>query len=143
MGRMQLLISDAAYKRTYGVWAAMKDRCHNPANSDYKNYGGRGIFYVDAWHSFDNFLGDMGLAPLGLTLDRVDNDGPYAKWNCRWTTRYIQVHNSRTRSDNTSGIRGVSFEKRDKNWVAYGNGKCLYRGKSFDEAVRVRQAWRP
>lgn len=53
VGRMQLLISDAAYKRTYGVWAAMKDRCHNPANSDYKNYGGRGIFYVDAWHSFD------------------------------------------------------------------------------------------
>ena len=143
MSRSKLLRENPAYRRTYGVWAVMKDRCHNERNESYKNYGGRGITYSPSWKSFDNFLADMGLAPLGLTLDRIDNDGNYCKENCRWTDRATQTKNSRPRCDNTSGVRGVSWEARDKNWVAHVDGKCIYRGKSFEEAVAARSIWRP
>ncbi len=141
MSRRTLLRTNPDYKRTYGVWAAMKQRCNDPNTQSYSDYGGRGISYIARWEFFDNFLEDMGIAPFGLTLDRINNEGHYTKENCRWATRYVQAHNSRTRQDNSSGVRGVSFEKRDRNWVAHANGKCIYRGKHFEEAVKVRQAW--
>jgi hypothetical protein len=60
-----------------------------------KNYGGRGIIVCEAWQTFEGFLYDMGERPVGLTLDRKNNDGPYVKWNCRWATMKEQTHNRR------------------------------------------------
>lgn len=65
----------------------------NKNNKDYLRYGGRGITVCDRWNSYDYFLSDMGEAPNGLTIDRKDNDGPYAPWNCVWATRKIQQRN--------------------------------------------------
>ena len=80
----------------YAVWSAMRQRCSNPRNKDYRHYGGRGITVCDRWAVFENFLADMGERPgPGYSIDRVDNDQGYFPENCRWATQSEQVRNSR------------------------------------------------
>lgn len=78
------------------VWRTMVARCTRPSAKDFARYGGRGVNVCDRWMQFDNFLADMGGRPSGMSLDRVNNDGPYCKENCRWATRSEQQTNKRS-----------------------------------------------
>lgn len=78
------------------AWCGMRQRCENPKNAAWKNYGGRGIKVCERWHVFENFYADMGNRPPGRSLDRVNNDGYYAPGNCRWATRSEQTANRRS-----------------------------------------------
>jgi hypothetical protein len=80
----------------YGVWQNMKERCGNPNAAGYANYGGRGISVCNRWMEFTNFISDMGFKPRpDSSIDRIDNDGPYAPGNCRWSTPGEQSRNTR------------------------------------------------
>jgi hypothetical protein len=75
----------------------MKDRCYRPSNSDFPNYGGRGIIVCDRWlQSFQAFVDDMGHPPPRTSLDRIDVNGNYTPENCRWVDDKTQATNKRT-----------------------------------------------
>jgi len=104
----------------YHKWLGLKDRCYNPNNKKFHNYGGRGITVCDEWK--DNFLAFHGWSinngwAKGLEIDRVDNDKEYSPNNCRYITH---KNNIRNRGNSIK----VSFNGNTKTigeWAEYAN----------------------
>lgn len=139
----QHLQHNLSYHPLYHTWENIRSRCNNSKNNNYKHYGGRGIKVCKRWDNFANFLHDVGEKPTPKhTLDRIDNDGDYEPNNVRWATQVLQIYNSRVRSTNKSGIKGVWFNKKVGNYQVSLriNGKRLYLGSfySFEDAKNAR-----
>lgn len=100
----------------YPVWMNMRNRCFNPDNLGYKNYGGRGITVCDLWENssmaFINWCEDNGYKK-GLEIDRINNNGNYEPSNCRFVTRKV---NSRNRRDSTY-IKYAGYELVLFHWA--------------------------
>ena len=112
------------YTRLYNIWGKLKDRTLNPKNKNYNDYAGRGITICEEWKndfmSFYNWAMSNGYSDE-LSIDRIDNDGNYCPENCRWTTQTIQTRNQRVYKNNSSGYKGVCYNKNNNKYIAYIN----------------------
>lgn len=100
--------------RLYRIWRGLFKRCENPNSTDYFNYGARGVSICDEWRDFSVFRCwalSNGYTER-LTIDRLNENGNYGPFNCRWATSKQQAEHKRKRS---------SFPKR--------NGKGQFTGK--------------
>lgn len=122
---------------TYNTWRSMLERCENPRSIGYANYGGRGISVCQQWHSFREFLADMGERPAGTELDRTDNSRGYTPDNCRWVPRSTNALNRRNANMITLGdkTQNLSVWARDTGLSRSTIRKRLARGLSPEKAL--------
>lgn len=103
--------------KLYEVWCSMRARCNRKTDKRYDHYGGRGISVCEEWSdfvAFRNWALKNGYQE-GLTIDRIDNDGPYSPENCRWTTKKVQNNNQST----TTIIKVGDVEKPLHIWADF------------------------
>lgn len=129
----------AAYKS----WVCMLDRCNNPKNNRYHDWGGRGIRVCRRWLTFENFFEDMGERPEGMSIERINNNLGYFKANCEYATSVTQNRNKRIYKNNTTGVQGVSWDKNAKKYRAgiEINSKNLHLGLfiNLEDAKHARK----
>lgn len=124
---------------TYAIWKAMIQRCTNPSNKSYPDYGGRGISVCERWvRSFEAFHEDMGDRPEGLSLDRRDNNLGYSKDNCRWATKVTQANNTRSNRfiEHNGERRTIAQWGRITGLGSAVILTRLFRGASDEEAIK-------
>lgn len=106
--------------RLYRVYTAMLQRCNNPNDRSFCNYGGRGITICAEWQeSIHTFLAWAKSAQYSddLELDRINVNEGYSPKNCRWVTQTVQARNRRTQK-HSSKYTGVHYQKKTGKWVS-------------------------
>ena len=129
--------------RLYNIWRDMKNRCLNPNNVGYPNYGGRGITVCAEWleyQPFHDWAYTNGYMD-DLFIDREDNNLGYSPANCRFVTRQVQQANRRSFKNSTSAYLGV-YRMTATKWAAKvtqgGKNKHLGRFNTELEAAKAR-----
>jgi hypothetical protein len=127
--------------RTYDSWRAMRGRCLYRTNDFYHLYGGRGIKVCERWHSFENFLADMGPRPDGTTLDRYPNtEGNYEPGNFRWATSNEQSQYSTKAKLSADQVREI-LGRVEHGERQVSVARRLGVSKGIVSAIITRRTW--
>ena len=123
----------------FTAWRSMMQRCINPKNHNYPNYGARGIRVCQRWsENFANFLVDMGDKPSkGHSLERIDNHGNYEPSNCKWALSEEQNRNRR--NVKTVVVRGqhMTLKEACEHYGMYYPTirRRVYKGMTIEDAI--------
>jgi len=120
--------------RLRGIRNAMIRRCYNPNDGSYKYYGAKGITVCAEWlDNPDTFYNWVMTVPYNdsLTIDRIDNNGPYCPENCRWATPQEQ-------SNNTSQNRLITYNNITLNVKQWSRVTGISDGALH---YRIRKGW--
>lgn len=126
--------------KLYDTWNRMMHRCYDVKNHKYPRYGARGIKICDEWkNNYDNFYKwsiENGFQ-LGLSIDRINNNGNYEPSNCRWATRKQQMNNTSRNSYLTFNNQTHTLaEWSDLLGIKYGTiCSRIHRRKSVSEVL--------
>lgn len=119
--------------KEYLSWTCVKQRCYYPSNTNYRNYGGRGILMSEEYkEDFKSFLLEIGVYPEDgkrYTVDRIDNNLGYVKGNIRWAEDTTQARNRRKLSINTSGVNAVYWNWNRKTGQKLQSVAVWYEGR--------------
>lgn len=127
--------------RIYQEWNSIKNRCTNPRNRRYEDYGGRGINICNEWKndflSFYNWSVSNGYKD-SLTIERKDVDGDYCPENCCWIPLEEQANNRRMNlsieyNGKTQNLKEWC-EELNLNYKRVHN-RMFKLGYSFEEAI--------
>jgi hypothetical protein len=127
------------FGKLHRVWVSMRQRCRNPNNKDYVNYGARGIDVCESWESFENFHSwalSTGYREK-VTIERIDVDKGYSPDNCTWVANEKQALN--TRKIRTFPVNGKRMTFREISEMTGTNIQTLksrlQTGWSIEEMV--------
>lgn len=125
----------------YATWTNMKQRCYNPANPSYKDWGARGIEVCAEWReNFQAFVDHVSQLPRygekGMTLDRIDNNLGYFPGNVRWFSRSGQRRNQR-RSETERGTTQLKSSRWQAQIMIDGEREYLGVFDTEEEAHQI------
>jgi hypothetical protein len=125
----------------YKCWTSARVRCHGGSEAAAIT---KEVLRIDeSWSDFAQFMRDMGPRPPGSALFVLDPTKGYAPGNCRWEQRSIISHCASMRMDNSSGVRGVCWDKSSGKWVAriVRNKRAIHLGhfENLEDAASMRR----
>lgn len=113
-------------ERLYHIWMSMRQRCQNPNNQAYKDYGGRGISVAHEWNDYDMFKKwafENGYSS-DLTIERKNVNGNYEPSNCCWIPYSLQARNTRK-------TIYFDFDKKEHSMVEWSEITGIKRGTLY------------
>ena len=143
-GQMLKIVYSIKYRRIYKIWQGIRQRCNNPNDKDYEDYGGRGIRVCEEWdkssEAFVRWALENGYAD-NLSIDRIDTNSGYSPENCRWATWTQQARNKRIEKINSTGVAGVSMDRGKYRAIIYVNNKKVDLGRhdTLEEEAEARR----
>ena len=126
-------------RRLRNTYNHMIQRCYNPNDSSYPNYGGRGITVCEEWRNSTDAFYEWAVKNgynKDLSIDRIDVNGNYDPSNCRWADDYVQSNNRR----NNVHIEYDGKTKTIKQWAEhfgfeYEKFRVLFHKVGMEKAI--------
>lgn len=123
----------------------MMRRCYDKTNQNYKDYGGRGII-VEAWWNEVGVDKAILIARFvywcrangwdnKLSIDRINVNGNYSPFNCKFSTRKEQARNRR----NSIMVTAFNETKTYCEWLE--DDRCVATPSSLYD--RLKKKWDP
>jgi hypothetical protein len=137
------------HHKIYALYKQINDRCHKKEHKNYPAYGARGVVVCDEWRRASGKIGRERLFLFikwcldngwleGLHLDRIDNDGPYAPWNCQFIPAIENIFYASI--DNASEEVLRTFYRYQKTWE-YALGKIPDQEAKQSDFFQMTKRW--